>query len=182
MKMQKKKWKTIWRSNNSPKSGRFLPVPWLILAIVIILCNLFVFRLAVIYGSSMEPTLYQKDLVFIWQLGYTPKNGDIVITDTKNPLKQNLVKRVIATEGQTVRILENTVRVDGAPLSEPYLPTAFVSMELSMEDMEEIRVPADCVFLMGDNRSVSVDSRTTGCIPTDNILGKVTFRILGRRR
>lgn len=178
MKMQKKKWKTIWRSNSSHKTGKFLPGPWLITAIVIILCNLFVFRLAVIYGSSMEPTLYHKDLMLIWQLGYNPKNGDIVITDTKNALKQNLVKRVIATEGQTVSISENTVWVDGKPLIETYFPVSAAPMA----DMEAIRVPDDSVFLMGDNRSVSVDSRTVGCIPNDSILGKAAFRIAGRRR
>lgn len=171
--MQKKKWKTIWRSNSHGLPGKLQLGPWFWLVTVIVFCNLYVFRLAVIYGSSMEPALYQNDIVLVWQLGYVPHNGDIIVTNNDNSLEQCLVKRVIATEGQSISISEGNIWVDNIQLEETYT----LNNKPLMSDMTEFLVPENTVFLMGDNRNASIDSRTLGCIPEEQIIGKVLVRL-----
>lgn len=142
---------------------------YILITVIVLLCNLFVCRLAFVYGVSMEPTLETKDCVLIWKLCYQPKAGDIVITTKQNSLEQKLIKRVIAEEGQEVSFLNNQVLVDGRVLEEAYLNT---SEMISYEEMR-VTVPKGEVFLMGDNRNASKDSREIGCIPVKEIEGKV---------
>ena len=90
----------------------------------VILFFTFVFRLAAVNGESMLPTLVDKDRLIVSYLFYTPKNGDIVIVNNDNPaLEKVIVKRVIATEGQTVDIDFDSgeVKVDGKVLQEDYI-------------------------------------------------------------
>lgn len=146
---------------------------FIIIASVVIICNLFFFRLAFVFGSSMEPTLCANDCVLIWQFAYTPKQGDIVITNRQNAFGQDIVKRVIATEGQTVEISYNDISVNGHKLVEPYLakdssPT-YIPLSLT--------VPEGYVFLLGDNRANSKDSRVIGCLPIQSIRGKILLRL-----
>lgn len=89
---------------NKKKTRRF---PWgeIILVIVVLLFNLFVCRLAIVSGDSMYPTLHDKDILLIWMLGKEPEPGDIVVVNTAEESAMHgdkLVKRVIATGGQTV--------------------------------------------------------------------------------
>lgn len=164
VKFQKKDRKKI-------KSGQI----YFIIALTLIFCNLFVCRLAFVYGKSMEPSLREKDCVLVWKWFYTPKNGDIIITNNKNPLGQNLVKRVIAVEGQRVKLYQNQLYVDGQKIEEEYLK----NQKVSNQDME-LTVPKQMVFLMGDNRLESKDSREIGCISYDAIEGKV-ISIIGKK-
>lgn len=145
---------------------------YIIVAGVFLLINLFVLRLGVVNGSSMEPTLHDHDVVVIWQLGYQPKVGDIIVTDKDNELGISLTKRVIATGGQHVQIENGALFVDGAEQLESYL--------LEDDDQSVVLdtvVPAGQVFLMGDNRNGSYDSRALGCFPTGDIMGEVILRI-----
>lgn len=146
----------------------------------VILFFTFVFRLAAVNGESMLPTLVDKDRLIVSYLFYTPKNGDIVIVNNDNPaLEKVIVKRVIATEGQTVDIdFDNgEVKVDGKVLQEDYIN------DLTLLDegghSYPVTVPENCVFVMGDNRMNSLDSRDSrvGFVPEDEILGKVSLRI-----
>lgn len=146
----------------------------------VILFFTFVFRLAAVNGESMLPTLVDKDRLIVSYLFYTPKNGDIVIVNNDNPaLEKVIVKRVIATEGQTVDIdFDNgEVKVDGKVLQEDYInnPTLLDEGGHSYP----VTVPENCVFVMGDNRQNSLDSRDSrvGFVPEDEILGKVSLRI-----
>ena len=147
---------------------------WLFSFILLLLCNFYVIRLAFVFGESMKPTLDPYDCVIIWQLAYTPVSGDIVVTDADNAYSQNIVKRVIATEGQHICIDENVIYVDGAKLQEPYLASDPVLEYAPMD----IIVPADKVFLLGDNRNFSKDSREIGCFEQKSIKGKVVLRFL----
>lgn len=140
---------------------------------IVIICNIFVLRLTIVYGSSMEPTLKQHDFVLIWQLGYSPGIGDIIVTNSHNPLGQCIIKRVIAVGGQKVCICQGQVYVDGTLLGEEYLEET----DIKTYDMPEIVVPDGQVFLLGDNRLQSKDSRTIGCVPVENIMGKVIVRL-----
>ena len=128
----------------------------------------------------MLPTLVDKDRLIVSYLFYTPKNGDIVIVNNDNPaLEKVIVKRVIATEGQTVDIdFDNgEVKVDGKVLQEDYINNLTLLDEGGHS--YPVTVPENCVFVMGDNRQNSLDSRDSrvGFVPEDEILGKVSLRI-----
>ena len=150
---------------------------------VVILLVSFVFRITVVYGGSMMQTLHENDILIISDLFYEPKTGDVIVIqpmtdDYTNPI----VKRVIATEGQVVDIdFENwIVTVDGVALDEPYVyrPTD-AAMRGSYLEFPYTVEPGR-VFVMGDNRNGSTDSRSEKFGPLDEryILGKVLLRVL----
>lgn len=133
-------------------------------------------------GHSMDPTLYDNELLFVWSLGYSPEAGDIVIINkpTLDYLNgQSIVKRVIATEGQLVTINydENSVLVDGIPISEPYILEPMKPYTGSADNITETLVPEGSLYVLGDNRNNSADSRyePIGTIDTGYVLGKVIF-------
>lgn len=157
--------------------------------LVVVLCFSFLFRIATINGSSMENTLHEGERVMISNLFYTPKNGDIVvISRNKNnniyeetDENTRIIKRIIATEGQTVNIdfEKGVVYVDGVELDEPYVKTP-TNRDFDIEF--PVTVDEGCVFVLGDNRNDSLDSRSSsigeyGMVDTRYILGKAVFRI-----
>lgn len=152
-------------------------------AVVLFNC---VARLTRVDGSSMDHTLEHGEIMLIWSLGYTPEQGDIVVLN-KTPVllpgwpePRAIVKRVIATGGQTVDIDYDagTVYVDGQPLDEPYLPEEMYLPGPTMQGTHW-EVPEGSVFVMGDNRNHSTDSRDIqlGPIDTDYILGKAVLAL-----
>lgn len=150
------------------------------LAIVVILFT-FVFRVVSVDGSSMNPTLTHGDRVILNSLFFTPKNGDIVVTTQPNSHdNEPLVKRVIAVEGQTIVVdAENdTVTVDGVVLNENYILEEDIKSEGNAYEYP-LTIPKGKVFVMGDNRNDSFDSRSKGLgmVDEDYIMGKVIFRI-----
>ncbi len=147
----------------------------IVIALVIgVVMFMFVGRVTGVSGSSMYPTLHHTDKLIISNLFYTPEAGDIVVLQTDSFSKDPIVKRVIATEGQTVDIdfEEGIVYVDGKALDEPYTncPTN------DQQDFKgEVTVPEGCIFVMGDNRNGSTDSRTNtiGMVDARCVIGKV---------
>ncbi len=151
----------------------------------------FAFRVCVVDGNSMNNTLQNQEKVLTSSLFYSPKGGDIVVFYENNVHEKPLVKRVIATEGQTVEIKFNTgkVYVDGIELDEDYVYLNTGKYEYGIiyqnpnfdRDTKTLKVtvPDDCVFVMGDNRNGSDDSRNSsiGFIREQQIMGKVIFRI-----
>ncbi len=128
----------------------------------------------IVTSSSMEPTLMQGDVLLIRRLRYSPdalpERGEIVFF--RDPINQGdwMVKRVIGLPGERVSIRDGQVYINGVPLKEPYLKS------LPLEGPEEWDLPEDCVFVLGDHRAVSYDSREFGPLPLDRIEGKVIFR------
>ncbi len=136
---------------------------------------LFFIRVIDVKGTSMVPTLQNADKMIVSGLFYKPKAGDIVVfkKDEYNPEKA-LVKRVIATEGQSINIdFDNgIVYIDGEAIEEDYIA------DLTRNKLDFIgpqTVPEGCVFVMGDNRNMSTDSRKKeiGMVDSRLILGKV---------
>jgi signal peptidase I len=125
----------------------------------------------------MTNTLQDGDwLVAVQKSEY--ERGDIIIITQPNYFNEPLIKRVIATEGQTVDIdfTEGVVYVDGVALDEPYINAPTHEPE---DFTEPVTVPEGCVFVMGDNRNRSTDSRSerVGCLDERLILGKVFLRL-----
>lgn len=145
---------------------------------IVILVFTFVFRIVIVDGSSMFPTLEDGQRLVISHLFYTPKQGDIVVVNSKG-LNKTIIKRVIATEGQTVDINfdKHTVTVDGKTLDEPYINEPTIRNDGG--NTYPLVVPKNTIFVMGDNRNNSTDSRNSlvGFIPIDDVLGKAILRI-----
>ena len=148
----------------------------LIVALIIcVILFIFFIRIIDVSGTSMNPTLLNGDKMLVSDLFYRPKAGDVVVfkTDNYDPDKA-LVKRIIATEGQEINIdFENgIVYVNGDPIQEDYIN------ELTNTKLDFIgpqTVPEGCVFVMGDNRNASTDSRKKeiGMVDERMILGRV---------
>ena len=153
---------------------------WVAVPVFIVLfLNAFVGKLVWVDGDSMYPTLHDRDLLIVSQLPHTPVTGDIAVITTSADSYlggENIVKRVIASGGQQVVINygSNTVSVDGVTLEEPYINTAEEDPMLPT-GASTYDVPEGYVFVMGDNRNHSMDSRSEniGMVPVDTILGNL---------
>lgn len=147
--------------------------------VVLILIFTFVGRIITVDGPSMLPTLHDGDVMLLRSIGYTPEQGDVVVLtkDFDSYVDQPIVKRVIAVGGQTVRIDydESKVYVDGAALDEPYILESV--MYRRSDGIEELTVPEGSVFVLGDNRNNSSDSRhyELGAIDNRYILGEAVM-------
>lgn len=167
----------------------------LISLFVVALVFTYLVRVATVNGSSMEKTMFPKEKLIAWSLFYKPERGDIIIADTdvatilgdngeiieRNGLGKQIVKRVIATGGQTLDINfeSGEVYVDGNKIDEPYI-TALTHMdEGAFTGKYPITIPEGYLFVMGDNRPVSKDSRSleVGLISEDAVTGEVFFRV-----
>ena len=147
--------------------------------IIALLIRKYVVTLVKVDGPSMNPTLTHGDTLFTRRIFYKPEVGDIIIFRPPNSPKTPYVKRVIALEGQTVDIDRETggVTVDGVLYDEPYI----LEPIRRHGDMEfPFTVPEDTVFVLGDNRNNSHDSRDSdvGAVPVKNIIGKAQIRLL----
>ena len=148
-------------------------------ALVLVLVFSLFFRIIQVDGESMVPTLQNGDKLIVWGAGYEPQRGDVVIVDSYTAYGKPLVKRVIAKGGDVVNIdyQAGTVSVNGEVLQEAYIaePT-YLGYDVTFP----YTVPEGTVFVMGDNRNASLDSRSSyvGCIDERDILGKVLLCFL----
>ena len=149
--------------------------------VIFVLLQTFVGRTYAVEQSSMEPTLEAQQRLLIDRL--TPrfdpyKSGDIVVFDAPPPsgLREPLIKRVVAVEGSVVELVDGDVLVDGVVIDEPY--TYGAEPTLPTTGTTRWEVPGGFLFVLGDHRSVSVDSRSFGPIATSTVIGRAWLRFL----
>ena len=153
--------------------------------LIVQLVFIFVFRIVMVDGSSMSNTLINGDRVIMTHVNYTPERDDVVVIDSEAANKI-LIKRVIGVEGDKVVIdyNNNHVFVNDVQISNEHIKeimrdnTMYFDATFRTGDgVYEYDVPEDCVFVMGDNRNDSKDSRSIGFVPVESLMGKAVLRI-----
>jgi len=131
----------------------------------------------------MEPTLQHRDRLFVHKFLYTPQNGDIVVFDPTGGRSTKYIKRVIATEGQTVYInfANNSVYVDNELIYEPYILESMNILRDNQPSFGPMLVPEGTSFVLGDNRNNSHDSRAIGAVDNRRIEGRAVLRFFPPR-
>ena len=167
-------------SSRLPPGARAF-VDWVVVIAVALLVAFvvrgFVLAHFVVDGSSMYSTLETGDRVFVNKLSYRlhdPNRGDVVVLhQISGASERDLIKRVIGLPGETVEVRNCTVLIDGRILNEPYLdPEVVTATDCGGDYTLDGTVPEDHVFVMGDNRGGSQDSRVLGPISEDDLVGR----------
>jgi signal peptidase I len=152
-------------------------VPAVLIALLI---NLFLAQATRVYGQSMEPNLHTDQRLIVEKLSYNrmlrqslgfdgPQRGDVVVINLENQNNELLIKRVIGLPGDTIEIRDSQVYVNNQPLQEPYLA------DVTTGYYPPTVVPPLHIFVLGDNRNFSNDSRNFGTIPLKNVVGRAWF-------
>jgi signal peptidase I len=151
-------WQSIW--------GEIIQT--IVLALVFYFAIDAVFERVMVLNISMQPTLYEGNLILVNKLAYKMgklETGDVVIFHNPNFLKEDYIKRLIGKPGDDVKVEDGVVSVNGIELSEPYIAAV-------PDYGGEWIVPADSVFVLGDNRNNSSDSHSWGYVPITDLVGK----------
>lgn len=166
------------RRHSSLRNG----VEWVLIIgaalLAALLIKTYLLQAFYIPSASMEPTLEIQDRVLVNKLSYRlhdVNRGDVVVFERPpNDVGQirDLIKRVIALPGETVEAKDGTVYVDGRPLREPYLPAGTVTTQFGPKT-----IPEGFIWVMGDNRSNSSDSRVFGAVDEHRIIGRAFVRV-----
>ncbi len=149
--------------------------------VLLVVVFTFVGRLTRVEGTSMVPTLHHNDLMLVQSIGYEPRPGDVVVLRKNQFMESQVVKRVIAVGGQHVRVDYDThlVYVDGVPLNEPYINEIMEDPRHADLSVLDVTVPEGSIYVLGDNRNNSSDSRHVrlGTVDTRYVLGRVLWVI-----
>ena len=147
----------------------------LILALVIFFLLQFSVQNFIVVGTSMQPNFQERERVVVNKLVYRfhePERGDVIVFHPPNAVEADYIKRVIALPGETVKVENGVVYINGLPLDEPYQLN-----ELPNYPLSERKVPTNEYFVLGDNRNNSNDSHNSWTVPRQNIIGKAWLSI-----
>ncbi|GIP36788.1 signal peptidase I [Paenibacillus sp. J31TS4] len=173
------------QDNLEPKEASVKNEVWewvkalVIAAVLVFLIRWFVFAPFIVDGPSMEPNFYTGERLIVSKIVYTfrePKRGEVVVFHA--PAGRDYIKRVIGLPGETVKIANNKIYINNEELKEPYLVeavnNALTNGEMYNRDFPETKVPEGSVFVLGDNRLNSQDSRaaSVGSVPFNKIVGR----------
>jgi signal peptidase I len=149
---------------------------WILIIIIALLLSLLVRAYVVqpyrVEMTSMYNTLTPNDLVLVDKVSYKlhpPRRGDVVVFVPPNDPGDKYIKRVIGLPGETIRVMDNKVYIDGKALNEPYLHSPMLS------NLPDTKILEGYYFVMGDNRSVSLDSRSFGSVKLSTLVGRAVF-------
>lgn len=142
-------------------------------ALVLTFVLLIFIQPSVVSGDSMYPTLHDNDKLILWKLG-EPDAGDIIVFDSHNANNDKYVKRVIGVAGDHVQIIDSVVSVNDTILNEFYVNPA---EPLYNSGDVDIVIPEGEIYVLGDNRNHSNDSRSFGTVDLDDVDGKVVFNL-----
>lgn len=169
------------RPGGKPSSTRTI-VEWVLIIggalLAALVIKTFLFQAFYIPSESMLPTLEKQDRVLVNKLSYRlheVNRGDVVVFErppNEAGVIRDLIKRVVALPGETVEGRDGRVYIDGEVLREPYLPRGSTTSTFGPE-----KIPANHVWVMGDNRSNSSDSRVFGSISTSSVIGRAFVRV-----
>jgi signal peptidase I len=137
----------------------------------------YVFARATVDGPSMQPTFHTNDVVFLDKLSVETgniKRGEIVVFNSRDENNDDYIKRVIGVAGDEVKIMNGKVYVNGKELNESYLAPGTITEPITPRTT--YKVPAGDIFVLGDNRTNSTDSRILGFIKLKDVKGRVVFR------
>ncbi len=137
-----------------------------------LLIHQYLFTFARVDGTSMLDTLHENNIMGVSRLHYRlnePQRGEIITCNYPEDGNKLFVKRILGLPGETIEIREGTVYIDGEPIAETYLT------RVDDQSMDPITLAKDEIFVMGDNRPVSRDSRAVGPLTLDEIYGRVLF-------
>lgn len=159
----------------------------IIIALIIVAAITFVIKPTIVKEHSMEPTLYENNYLIVNKQAYRfkdhPGRGDIIVFRSNldkddGTGKKLLIKRVIGVEGDTITIEDGKVFRNGEELSEPYV-NGQATQDDEGQEIKDVQVGTDELFLMGDNREVSMDSRSpsVGLVKEDAVVGKAVVRL-----
>lgn len=158
---------------SSPRLGRVksvLTYGLQVLIVMLLIIN-FVGRVSVVQGGSMEPGIVTGERIVVNLLVYhfgMPKRGDVVVFKSPRDFSKDYIKRVIALPGEVIEIHQGVTSINGKKLDEPYVTLR------DFTDIEPTRLADGCVWVMGDNRANSEDSRRWGQLPVQLIRGKAS--------
>ena len=136
----------------------------------------FIFQIVTVNGESMVPTLQNNDKLILGKISYritSVKRNDIVVVRYPADIRERIIKRVIAVAGDKVKINDNILYINGKAINEYYRNEDF------MKDYDEVLVPPDSIFVLGDNRNFSKDSRSIdiGFVKLNLLEGKAVIRL-----
>jgi signal peptidase I len=166
-------------TNHKHPRQRLNVLQWVVLVGLVLLSYFAFSRVGVqiveVMGDSMNPTLHQSDHYLLKKWVYlfrSPQRSEIVVISDPDDHGFS-VKRVIATEGETVQLRDGKVYVDGVKLNEPYLADGAITWGKTRSGDQVFQLGQDEYFVLGDNRMISIDSREYGPVPRQNILGLI---------
>ena len=147
-------------------------IPYVIIVVVVFFIRTFIITPVRVYGSSMENTLKNNDILLLKKFDKKYDRYDIVVINhtNENYKTERIIKRVIALPGETIYVKNGKIYVNDKEISENYTKTITF-------DFDKVKLSDDEYFVMGDNRMNSEDSRSIGPVKKERILGTVNFRL-----